>query len=279
MPPKINSSAPVTTPAPNSTAATNASTTPASSSPVRPSPQSTYATSDERGGGVVYQEGDSTEARAPGYPRNDSFGNLPAGYHKFIVSVNDIIPWHFGDVVAFRVEFGPDRGRQIDWAQSEGTDKDGNAWSAKRASVWRSQLFGAYAAGGWTLEPNPATGWPGWPKNKAGASLPPYDAIFVHECADKVLVPVLLAIEVQVDADYEKYPKVLRVSHYLIDGTPVQAPMPRRTPPWLARQYKWVAADDVISTGSGHVVKVAKPDYKQVPLGHGGLKTYRQIGK
>lgn len=99
------------------------------------------------------------------------------------------------------------------------------------------------------------------------------DLFFVEQCADGVVVPICLEIRINVDAGYEKNPKTISVKRYLDSaGRPVQAPMPRRVPQWLAQQHGWIG-EAVTLGGTPHI----KLDWKQIPLGHSGLSTYKGI--
>lgn len=250
-----------------------------STPPPTPAPQAQRrATANVRDDeGVAYQEGDHTTARASSdpYPRFDSFGPWPSGNDTYLCSVQKIVKWSFGTIVTFRVEAGPERGRQLDWGQSEPANMD-----ATKKAKWRSNLFGAYAAGGWPLEADAATGWPGWEKNSRGIGVPPYDQFFIHTAPDGVQVPVIIKVDTWTGTVADARPFVNAVRHYVPDGhtLPVQAPMPYHLPAWLADLNKWTASPDVITTKTG-IVEVVKVDYKQIPFGHGGLKTMRDLAK
>jgi len=280
MPPKIQSlSQPTTTPAPA------ASSTAVSSAP-REAPR--WATTQARGSassarddeGVAPQEGDSTTGRASSdpYPRFDSFGPWPSGRAVYLCSVNKIVTWPFGTMVTFRVEFGPERGRTFDWGQSEPSNMD-----ADKRVKWRSNFFGAYATGGWPLEADAETGWPGWEKNRAGVPVPPYDQMFVHAAPDGVLVPVVMKVDTWTGdkggGDRGPTPFVNAVSHWVPPGhdAPIQAPMPYHLPVWLAEANRWQYTPDTAKGGKYGDLHVAKVDYKQIPFGHGGLKTMRDM--
>lgn len=275
MPAIIGSNKPAATPA----APASSTATPAASQSTPPTPQAPRrATANVRDDeGVAYQEGDHTTARASSdpYPRFDSFGPWPSGNATYLCSVQKIVKWSFGTIVTFRVESGPERGRQLDWGQTEPANMD-----ATKKAKWRSNLFGAYAAGGWPLDADATTGWPGWEKNSRGIGVPPYDQFFIHTAPDGVQVPVIIKVDTWTVAVADARPFVNAVRHYVPDGhsLPVQAPMPYHLPAWLADLNKWTASPDVITTKSG-IVEVVKVDYKQIPFGHGGLKTMRDLAK
>lgn len=281
MPPKIQSlTQPTPEAAPASTAVSSApreqaqrpSAPPVAPQPVHAARSAASARDDE---GVAKQEGDSTAARAGSdpYPRYDSFGPWPSGRSVYLCSVQKIVKWPFGTMVSFRVEVGAERGRTFDWRQTEPANAD-NAARAK----WRSNFFGAYAAGGWTLEPSTDGTWPGWEKNRAEVPVPPYDQFFIHRAPDGVLVPVIIKVDTWTGDKADATPFVNAVSHWVPDGhtNPIQAPMPYHLPTWLAEANRWQYTPDVIKTKAG-AIEVAKVDYKQIPFGHGGLKTLRDM--
>ena len=280
MPPKINT--PQGAPAPAPVAPSTAVSAAPREQP-RPPPQQRQPTSDRDDEGVRREEGDSTEARGPsmGYPKWDSFTTpFPAGNATYVCSVQKIVKWPFGTMVTFRVEVGPERGRTFDWSQMQPQSLTGD-----KAAKWRSNLFGAYAAGGWPLDPDPSTKWPGWERNGAGVGVPPYDRMFVHTAPDGVQVPVALEVDTwtgtQASASgKDPTPFVNAVSHYVPTGSslPVQAPMPYHLPEWLARRHRWEYTPDSIVTRNGSIA-VAKVDYKQVPFNHGGLRTLRDLAR
>lgn len=282
MPPKIQSltqSAP--TPAAPATAVSNtpreAPRPAAPTAQTHPARTASSARDDE---GVAPQEGDSTTGRASSdpYPKYDSFGPWPSGRAIYLCSVNKIVTWPFGTMVTFRVEFGPERGRTFDWGQSEPSNAD-----ADGKAKWRGRFFGAYAIGGWPLEADAETGWPGWERNRAGVPVPPYDQMFVHRAPDDVLVPVVMEVDTWTGdkggGDKGPTPFVNAVSHWIPDGhdAPIQAPMPYHLPVWLAEVNRWQYTPDTAKGGKYGDLKVAKVDYKQIPFGHGGLKTMRDM--
>lgn len=245
-------------------------------------PQHQYASDDgPPDEGVRREATDRTTANAGAYPRADSFDPLPVGEHVFIFSVHKVIPWHFGTRVTLRVEYdkhGEHRGRQIDWEQVEPERLPSEASRA----VWRSRLFGAYAAGGWGVDPDPSTGWPGWRKTASGALTPPYYLIGVHEAPDESHVPVLLEGRVSVRAGYEKFVNVTSIKQYLdAAGKPVQAPLPYGVPLWMARMHRWAGTEDSVVVKSGENAGKSIPFYKlqfdQFKVGHCGMTTWRDL--
>ncbi len=230
--------------------------------------------------GFAREEGDKTEARTSRYPKPETFAPLEAGEYDFIVSLNKVTPWHFGTRVALRVEAGLHRGRVYEWEQVTPEKMTGE----QARSIWRSTIYGAYAFGGWPLDPDPKTGWPGWPKGKApGSNRPPYDLICVHEAPDGVHVPVLLDVHISVRANYEKFPALTHVRQHedAVTGGPVQAPMPFGVPEWMARAHKWSGKreDFAIKSGenAGRVIECFRLQYDQIKPGHCGMPSWRGL--
>ena len=268
---------PAARPAPTPAAAPPPAATPRPPTPTAP-PANRGTSSSRDDEGVQRQADDRTTPYegAGAYPKYDTFAPLTSGRYTFLCSVNKIVKWPFGTVITFRVEFGDERGRQVDWNQSPPASF---ADKPEASRVWRSDFFGAYAAGGWGIDPDPATKWPGWQKNRAGVNVPPYDVFFVHTANDGVQVPVLILVTLDVDRPpYDRFPKVKRVEHYVPEGatTPIQAPMPYHIPAWLANDRGWSGTFETITSKVG-VIEVIKTDYKQIPFGHGGLKTMRDL--
>lgn len=272
LPPTDNAAAQATKPSTYNPQATRpaATTTP----PRSTAPADDYAIPDE---GVGYEEGDRTTAGGTAYPRGDSFAPLEAGEYDFLVSINKVVPWHFGTRLTLRVEYGEHRGRQVEWEQSPPQ----KLTSSEALAIWRSTLFGAYAAGGWPLEADDATGWPGWKKVPSG-NVPPYYLVGVHEAPDEAHVPVLLRVHVSVRAGYEKFHRVTSVRQYLDgSGNPVQAPLPYAVPEWMQKMHKWQGTreDLVIKSGenAGRTIPLIKLQFDQFKVGHCKMTTWRDL--
>lgn len=288
MPAKI-ATTPTSTPA-NAPAATPAASAQRTTSAAPPPPPSRSAansytdhhrpTSSGRDDeGVAWQEGDSTTPH-PGsepYPKRDSFTTpWMSGTWNYLCSIQKIIRWPFGTMLTFRVEHGRERGRTFDWGQNEPQNAD-----ADKRARWRSNFFGAYAAGGWTLDADAESGWPGWERNGAGIPVPPYDQMFVHRAPDGILVPVIMQVETWTGTQAGATPFINAVRHFVPDGErmPVQAPMPYCVPAWLARANGWASTSAMHPGGKHGDIPIEKLDYKQIPFGHGGLKTMRDVGR
>jgi hypothetical protein len=211
-------------------------------------------------------------------PRADSFAPLTAGEYDFEVSVNSIIQWDWGTVVQFRVQAGEDAGREIDFQQTPPSGLTG-ADKAKALAVWRRTIINAYGAMGLTWDPAADGSWPGWFDTGArdGNGDPiraaPYDIFFVRAAPDGLRVPIMLTIHVSVQSGYEKFYKVTSIKVLLFDGAPVQAPMPRKGPGWIADGLAWNGTESSLN-GKASVVEL---DYKQIPLGHCGMATLKDI--
>lgn len=251
--------------------ATPAPTPAAPPPPMRPPTQ--YP--DEPGVGGPPPEDDGSGGRLP---YADTFPNLTAGRHTFLCCVESITHWDGGPALGLRVRVGPDAGREFKWEQTPPrpalADPEG-----KFATYWKRTLFNAYAAGGWTAEPSPARGWPGWPRSASGSYIPPYVDFFVVEI-DGVMVPVMLHVTVQVDAGYEARPKVVAVRHHTIDGALVQAPMPRKVTPWIAERHRWSGTRKDITVKAkddrpASVVPSTALVWDQIPRGVGGMLTLK----
>lgn len=288
MPPRFGSQAPSQGAA---QAPANAPQQPAPNRPQAPThqPHGTSRTTgnatvarDRDDDGMEFKPGDDQDDGSGGgggrWPRSDSFAPLHAGYYEFIMCVNSIVRWHFGAVVTLRVIHGPERGRDIDWNQSVGAQM-----SDKFKEVWRRIFFTAYAAGGWTVEPDQSRGWDGWePSSKRGSDgkplpVPPYDRFFVgEEMAGGVGVPCALVVGVRADEGYESRPKVTSVKLLRsADGRAVQAPAPFRVIEWIARRNGWRGAvDDKIAASGKTTQPTLRLDQKQVPKGACGLQWY-----
>ncbi len=210
-------------------------------------------------------------------PRGDTFSPLTAGEYNFTGYVNSIIRWSWGTVVQFRVVTGPDAGREVDWQQTPGSgllDKGG-----KGLAIWKQVIIDAYGAGGWTWDANPLTGWQGWyDTGKLGAdSLPirvaPYDTFFAMVAPDGLHVPTMLDFHVSVQSGYEKFYRINSVKIHLINGEPVQAPMPRKVPEWIAEHHGWRGVPESLN-GKATVCAL---QWDQIPVGHCGMKTRRDM--
>lgn len=212
--------------------------------------------------------------------RAEDFGNLTAGDHTLVCGVDSILDFGDGVKVGWTVIAGPERDRELGWNQSPPPFCYPPAKSAAASmSIWFRTLCEAYAACGYPFETWLDTG----DKTTDGGPIktPPYWLFFAHECADGIHVPILFNVRVRCDAGHEKYPKVQSVAPYLINGQPVQAPMPRRLIPDIENAHRWTGVADSFTIGKGEragtVVPFVKLDWKQLSLGHGGLKTYKDV--
>lgn len=216
----------------------------------------------------------------------DEFTTLTAGKYTFNACVGAISTLTTktgtrGTIVEWKVLGGDEAGRPIGWNQTPPPES-----SDARKAFWRGQIIKAFSAGGWTWDENAETGWPGWPKvcdrdgnpckdaNGKDIKATPWDTFFVEHCADGIYVPVCFEIEVSVNAGHEKYPDVTAVRRILDDsGRPVQAPMPRKVPEWLASEYNWYGESAIVAGNPA-----VNLDWKQIPLRHAGLATYKDLG-
>jgi hypothetical protein len=210
--------------------------------------------------------------------RADSFAPLTAGEYDFDVSVNSIIQWDWGTVVQFKVQTGPDGGREIDFQQTPPSGLTG-ADKAKALAVWRRTIINAYGTMGLTWDPAADGSWTGWavvgtdPNTGDLIRASPYDIFFVRAAPDGMRVPIMLTVHVSVQSGYEKFYKVTSIKVLTFEGAPVQAPMPRKVPGWIADGHGWIGKDSSLN-GKADVVEL---DYKQIPLGHCGMPTLKDI--
>ena len=224
-------------------------------------------------------EGQAGDDDGGGFTRKryDEYSALTAGRYSFLASVNQIVRWERGVSLTFKVlptGSADHDDRQVEWQQSPPAGQ-----SAGFNTIWLRRFFGAYAAGGWTVDKNPTTGWDGWqPSTRKGSDgnalpRPPYNDFFVVHAAG-LWIPTVLRVEVTVDAPpYDKYPKVTRVEPLLVDQRRVQAPMPWRVIDWIAESLGWPGSVESVNKATLPVVKL---DYKQLEQGAGGLLWWRE---
>mgnify|MGYP006347893293 FL=1 len=224
-------------------------------------------------------EGQAGDDDGGGFTRKryDEYSALTAGRYSFLASVNQIVRWERGVSLTFKVlptGSADHDDRQVEWQQSPPAGQ-----STKFNANWLRKFFGAYAAGGWTVDKNPTTGWDGWqPSTRKGSDgnplpRPPYNDFFVVH-AGGLWIPTVLRVEVTVDAPpYDKYPKVTRVEPLLVDQRRVQAPMPWRVIDWIAESLGWLGSVESVNKATLPVVKL---DYKQLEQGAGGLLWWRE---
>lgn len=196
-----------------------------------------------------------------------SFGDpqsLPAGRHEgLLVYVDGIVRWHFGTVVSLKV-WAPGKPfcfTEIGWNQTPPSSVAADP-NSPGMRFFRKRLVDAYTAGGWPEET--------WTKSAQDpkAIVPPYYRFFVQQVRDGSWLPALL----QADIEVGKYTNILAVRQ--VDG-PVQAPMPRRVPEFIADAYRWPYQPDEFTTSSGHRISVAKLNKDTFPTGHLGLRNYK----
>jgi hypothetical protein len=211
--------------------------------------------------------------------RWDEYSKLVTGKYVFLACVNQVVRWETGVSQTFKVLApGPSpvcqehNERQVEWQQSPPSGQsDGFNYH------WRRRFFGAYAAGGWTVEAN-ESGWDGWQaSNRLGSNgqplpLPPYDRYFVVH-ASGVWIPTVLEVAVEVDAPpHDKFPKVTAVRPLVVDGRRVQAPMPWRVIDWIAESLGWLGTIEAVNKATKPLCKL---DYQQIEQGAGGLMWWR----
>lgn len=199
---------------------------------------------------------------------------LKVGTYYFFAFVSKIVMWADGGVtLTLRVSEwdrdqrrpGEHHGRNISWPQGPG-NRSGDALNR-----WRAEIIKAYQAAGYADET-------AWPQSSDGAPCPPWHEFWVQQMPDGLYVPCLLGIEVNVPPPREGmglFTNVKKVAR--MDG-PVQAPMPFELPEQVATLYGWRFGQERHITKDGrHLATTVPIDKDCVPLGHLGLKTYKDI--
>ena len=208
--------------------------------------------------------------------RREDFSNLTAGWHDYVCAVDSILDFGGGRVTLnWTVVAGPERDRELNWDQyAPPYCHPPAAKHVQSMSIWFGSMVACYTGCGMPYDSWLADG--GTTMSGDPTRVPPYYAFFVHEAADGVHVPILFDVRVQVDSGHEKYAKIRGLAPHLIDGKPVQAPMPRRVMPGIEKAHHWTGLSESFNTVNGPVSYV-KLDWKQLGLGHGGLKTYKDV--
>lgn len=216
---------------------------------------------------------------------------LSPGDYTFVAYVRKAIMWGNGEVsVVFQAQ---------DWDKSQGQNgrpgphhmrpvPDKYGWKqtippnvatdSPRYKRWRSELVGAYTAGGWpeeTWEKDPQTQGP----------VPPWYRFFVHECADGSHVPIMLAVVCNVPPpNREKgsglFTNVKKVVPIRVgDNALVQAPMPWEVTPDLAAFHKWKHGEvkQIVSNKDGSVTQLVPLDKDQFSVGHLGMTSWKDL--
>lgn len=232
------------------------------------------------------------------------------GTHHFTLYVNKIKWWGLdGYSVDFRVtewdratnRSGDNHGRPIAWQQSMMASKmwewqNGDEKAGRAYGHFRHRLVTAYAACGWPEErwevddTIPQSEWQVDPRTgqKVPPRCPPWHQFFVHQLANGLVVPVVLAAEVVVERGREKWPEVRRLS-VVTDSqrkVPFEAPLPYEVPPAVAAFHRWEVKETRTYTIPA---KTAKNGYQydaydveaavlsQVQVGQVGLPTYKDL--
>lgn len=264
---------------------------PAASSPQAPSQQRAPAASPfARSGGLPPATYEGEVGSGNFEKRDDDYWQahpLSPGDYKFVAYVRKAIMWGSGEVsVSFQAQDwdtaanrpGPHHMRPVPdkWGWKQ-TIPPNVATDSPRYKRWRSELVGAYTAGGWpedTWEKDPTTGGP----------VPPWYRFFIHECADGSHVPIMLAVVCNVPPpNREKgsglFCNVKAVVPIIINGAPVQAPMPWEVTPDLAAFHKWKHGEvkQIVSNKDSSVTQVVPLDKDQFAVGHLGMTSWKDI--
>lgn len=243
------------------------------------------------GGGGGYEREKRDDAYWAAHP-------LRAGTFTIHWYVNKIMDWGVnGITVSLRgIDWdasinrpGPHHGRPLDWPQNmraeiiarmSGDSED--AATARRAfAYFRRDLVSNYVSLGRPEET--------WIKDADGAVVPPWYDFFVHRMPDGVVVPCVLRCRVGVQAKREKFPNLHDMTIVRSpDGSPVQAPMPFEVVPYVAEVHGWRTTETREINVNGRTTDrgfrydaftttVARVDRDAVPLGHLGLRTYKEL--
>jgi hypothetical protein len=256
-----------------------------------PKPQAYASTSPFAVSGLPQATYDGPEGGG-GYEKRDedywSAHPLSPGDYTFVAYVRKAIMWGNGEVsVVFQAQqWDKQTNRPGDHHQRPVPDKWGwkqtippnVATDSPRYKRWRSELVGAYTAGGWpeeTWEKDPRTQGP----------VPPWYRFFVHECADGSHVPIMLAVVCNVPPpNREKgtglFCNVKKVVPIRIgDNALVQAPMPWEVTPDLAAFHKWKHGEvkQIVSSKDGSVTQLVPLDKDQFAVGHLGMTSWKDL--
>jgi hypothetical protein len=212
---------------------------------------------------------------------------LSPGDYTFAAYVRKAIMWGSGEVsVTFQAQDwdkdanrpGPHHMRPVPdkygWKQ---TIPPNVATDSPRYKRWRSELVGAYTAGGWpedSWEVDPTTQGP----------VPPWYRFFVHEAADGSHVPIMLAVVCNVPPpNREKgsglFTNVKKVVPVVINGAFVQAPMPWEVTPDLAAYHKWKHGEvkQIVSNKDSSVTQLVPLDKDQFAVGYLGMTSWKDL--
>lgn len=211
---------------------------------------------------------------------------LSPGDYTFLAYVRKAIMWGSGEVsVSFQAQDwdreanrpGPHHMRPVPdkWGWKQ-TIPPNVATDSPRYKRWRSELVGAYTAGGW-----PEDAWEKDPRTNG--PVPPWYRFFVHECADGSHVPIMLAVVCNVPPpNREKgsglFCNVKKVVPVIIEGALVQAPMPWEVTPDLAAFHKWKHGEvKQIVDKAGVFTQLVPLDKDQFAVGHLGMTSWKDI--
>lgn len=210
---------------------------------------------------------------------------LSPGDYTFVAAVRKAIMWGNGEVsVTFQAQEwdreanrpGPHHMRPVPdkWGWKQ-TIPPNVATDSLRYKRWRSELVGAYTAGGW-----PESSWEKDPSTQG--PVPPWYRFFIHECADGSHVPIMLLVSVNVTFPRDgmgSFINVKSVIPVLVNGAPVQAPMPREVTPDLAAYHKWKHGEvkQIVSNRDNSVTQLVPLDKDQFAVGHLGMMSWKDL--
>ena len=209
---------------------------------------------------------------------------LSPGDYSFVAYVRKAIMWGNHEVsVSFQAQEwdtqanrpGPHHMRPVPdkWGWKQ-TIPPNVSTDSPRYKRWRSELVGAYTVGGW-----PESSWEKDPQTQG--PVPPWYRFFVHECADGSRVPIMLRVTVNVTFPRDgmgSFTNVKSVVPILVNGAPVQAPLPWEVTPDLAAFHKWKHGEvKQINGKDGSVTQLVPLDKDQFAVGHLGMTSWKDL--
>ena len=140
----------------------------------------------------------------------------------------------------------------------------------KAYAYWRRDIVKCYASCGYPEAD--------WPTDEAGSPVPPWFRFFVHQGPDGLFVPIMFNVHVKVEAARATHGVFANVRDVVPLPGPVQAPMPWEVPPLIAHSCKWnIAEERTIAGKDGSVTHIAVVDKNTIPLGHLGMRTWKDL--
>lgn len=254
-----------------------------------PKPQAYASTSPFARSGLPPATYDGPEGGGGNYEKRDdeywAAHPLSPGDYSFFAYVRKAIMWGSHEIsVSFQAQDwdtqanrpGPHHMRPVPdrWGWKQ-TIPPNVATDSPRYKRWRADLVGAYTAGGW-----PESSWEKDPTTQG--PVPPWYRFFIHECADGSHVPIMLRVSVNVTFPRDgmgSFTNVKSVVPILVNGAPVQAPMPWEVTPDLAAFHKWKHGEvkQIVSNKDSSVTQLVPLDKDQFAVGHLGMTSWKDL--